>query len=1181
MIPDWKRALDYPGHLPVSSAKESILQALSSHQVVILQSETGSGKSTQVPKMLAECLGQEQPLIGITQPRRLATKLLAQRLNQELSGGSARFVGWQIRFEKHTQKEQILKVMTEGVLWQEILHNPFLNKYDALILDEVHERSVTMDLILGALPRLLKKRPHFKLVLLSATLCGALFQKFFKNAAFLNLPGRSYPIDDVYCPAEIAAPLDKLLWAIDQAAELSGDVLVFCATEAEILFFEKNLKKLRPQWAYFCLYARMIHQQQKGLFQSCPQRKVILSTNVAETSVTLPGVRIVIDLGMQKILQFHPQYRVNSYPIIPISKQSITQRRGRAGRTQSGWCFHLYTEQDAQARPDALAPEIQRSSLSQVVLQILCLRQGPIEAFPFVSPPSPSQLREALKTLKLLGLVSSDDKITALGRKVARYPIDPRFCVILFEALECHCAYAVAIIVAFLSGDDPRVRPADQMEKADKAHLRYHDLRSDFMSVLNLWIEIQEQKNKSSKKGLKQYIEQHFLNPLALRSWELQVAQLSELFGIKPKELSPQMLEEDFFLIHQALLAGFFDRLYHKLPKKPGRTKHYQGTHGAVAYIHPSSVLKEARCEWVFAIVQQHDHHGQTRLRWVGPASLMAAQKYLAPHVTYQYSEPFYAPETGEVMVYKTGHAWGLAIIPAVAELYRLIDPEKSRQFLCEHKVKEWAAEHFQEVPSWHQAWQEAFELSSRARREGNLLADHEIADKIWASGLWPEFMTCQRDITRFKKTLPSLSPSFFLQEDLGLKKEDFPSLLVIGKHQITIDYDNAPEAEGFLHYTIPAACWRSEHPSRWLIAHPYFGVELIVSLLLQLPKKDRNQIGQLRECAIFFRQEFCGRQTLWSALVRFLFQYYDLSCSEKSFKVYDIPKYLIPHFWIQEKDRLDYLGCYHYDDDKLLHHHSVLTQNAPPLSPWEEVATSAAREIYRSYDEQTQQWSAFNHAQYWEWHALLLQQYALKIWEHAPAHIRRPSFPLSTEKAILYRGIYLGLTKRFEHTYIHSNIEFEQIAKENALFTQYLSFIKTMAVEFEPAVKKICLQKWPQAWLPLKEALEDKRWLGHTSFELFKRWPLWLKSLSIALEKVNRKEHLVQNWQEVFQSVCAQLGAQTLNVCDPLWAIALEGIVALFDPLSTPLFPWSEKKILKVAGQTNLWQKRLSGTRR
>lgn len=1171
MTQPWRQAISYPEKLPVSRAKDTIMNALAEHQVLILQSETGSGKSTQIPKMLLEFLGKEKPRVALTQPRRLPTKLLAQRLNHELSGGAARWVGWQVRFEKQLHPGQLIKVMTEGILWQELVHHHLLTSYDALILDEVHERSITMDLLLGAMPALLKKRPDFRLVLLSATLDQKLFQDFFPQAQALELEGRSYPIEDFYCPETLEEPTQKLLWALDHAERLTGDVLVFCATESEILFYEKKLCALRPAWEYCCLYARMIHRQQKNLFHRSTRRRVILSTNVAETSITLPSVRIVIDLGRQKILQFHPQYRVNSYPIVATSRQSITQRRGRAGRTESGWCFHLYSEQDELERPAALLPEIQRSALSQVVLQVLCLRAQPVEKFPFISPPSVPQLKEALKLLRLLGLVDKRDRLQPQGRQVARYPLDPRFCMVLLEAQQCHCGYSVAVIVGFLSGDDPRLRPSDALEKADKAHLRYHDLRSDFMSILSLWVAIQSQRRESSHKSFQKYCHDHFLNPVSIRQWELQVKQLCDLVGIKPRDLDVRALEEDFFLIHRALLAGFFDRLYQRLPKKPGRMKHYQGAHGVQAYIHPGSVLKSAKSEWVFAIDQHHDPQGQTRLRWVGPVELPVAQKYLQQQIRYQYSSPFYAPETGEVMVYKTGYAWGIPVLPAVAELYRLLKLEETRRFICTYFVTTWSEEDFVTVPLWQKSWERAQELAHRSRHLSALLSGSALAEKIWDQGYWPEMMISRETVERYLNTLPSMGDTFFLREDLKLSLSDFPSTLTIDGHKISVEYD--PHTQDFLHYTIPGACWRSQQPSSWLVAHPYFGVLLLESLLNQLPKKSRQKIGDLHECAQFFQQDYGRNQSLWQALSNFLWGYYDVACAEKDFKVYQIPQYLLPHFWIGSGDQLDYLGAYQFDDDRFTHS-PVAIQRAAATDPWAEIAQSAQRGIYRLYEAQNNQWHLFPAEQYWHWRALLSQHYGQELWKRAPARLHSVMFPpglmLTSEKLVVWRGVYLG--QQCPQLLITDSDGFEAVVQDKALFKQYSSLLHRFALEFEPSWRQLARQRWPDAWLPLKDVLQEKLFLSHLNPEMCQRLPQWLAALTVALEKAPRKLKLVAQWAEQWQQIVDQLAPARLDVAHPLWSVALEGIVAVFDPAQSPVIPWSEKKIVKLAEQQQLW---------
>src|SRR3954471_21034115 len=491
-------AISYPEELPISQNREEIRRAIEQHQVVIVCGETGSGKTTQLPKICLEAGRGVAGIIGHTQPRRIAARAVASRIAEELHTQVGELVGYKLRFQDRSRPEGLIKLMTDGILLAETQGDRFLDAYDTIIVDEAHERSLNIDFLLGYLKWLMPKRPDLKIIITSATIDPERFSKHFDDAPIINVSGRSYPVEIRYRAMELEEEDDEtsadeqaaILGAIDElwGKQNAGDILVFLSGEREIRETAESLRKHHPKNGEILpLYSRLSNEEQQRVFRPSGRRRVVLATNVAETSLTVPGIRAVIDTGVARISRYSHRNRLQRLPIEKISQASANQRSGRCGRVGPGVAVRLYSEEDFKARPEFTEPEIQRTNLAAVILQMHALRLGDIEAFPFVEPPDGRYVRDGQRTLRELGALTEAGELTETGRHLSKLPLDPRLGRILLAGAQEHCLEEVAIIAAALSVPDPRDRPPDKQTQADQKHAPFRDEQSDFLSLLRLW----------------------------------------------------------------------------------------------------------------------------------------------------------------------------------------------------------------------------------------------------------------------------------------------------------------------------------------------------------------------------------------------------------------------------------------------------------------------------------------------------------------------------------------------------------------------------------------------------------------------------------------------------------------------------------------------------------------------
>jgi ATP-dependent helicase HrpA len=680
--------ISYPEELPISANREQIRKAIEQHPVVIVCGETGSGKTTQLPKICLEAGRGIAGAIGHTQPRRIAARAVAARIAEELGVELGQLVGYKLRFQDRTSPQGLIKLMTDGILLAETQGDRFLDNYDTLIVDEAHERSLNIDFLLGYIKWLLPKRPDLKVVITSATIDPERFSRHFNDAPIINVSGRSYPVELRYRPVQLdeedetaADEQDAILAAVDELwREQSGDILVFLSGEREIRETAESLRKHHPQHCEVLpLYSRLGQDEQQRIFRPSGRRRIVLATNVAETSLTVPGIRAVIDTGVARISRYSHRSRLQRLPIEKISQASASQRAGRCGRVGPGVAIRLYSEEDFLARPEFTEPEIQRTNLAAVILQMHALKLGDIEAFPFVEPPDGRLIRDGQRTLRELGALTDDGNLTETGRRLAKLPLDPRLGRILLAGAGEHCLEEVAIIAAALSVPDPRDRPADKQTQADQKHAPLRDEQSDFLSLLKLWRVWNEQREQLSRAKLRAWCKENYLSYLRLTEWHDVHGQVMEVVkGELALKLNAKPAE--YASIHRALLAGLLSQVAER--REQGE---YLGANGGKLFIHPGSGQFKARPLWIVSAeqVQTTKVYARTVAR-VDPKWVEEVGAHL---VKRQHYEPHWERRAARAAIYERVTLFGLTLSTGRSVPYELVEPKAAREMFIRHAL--------------------------------------------------------------------------------------------------------------------------------------------------------------------------------------------------------------------------------------------------------------------------------------------------------------------------------------------------------------------------------------------------------------------------------------------------------------------------------------------------------------
>ncbi|MEU8137500.1 ATP-dependent RNA helicase HrpA [Streptodolium elevatio] len=916
-VPD----IAYPEQLPVSQKKDDIAAAIRDHQVVIVAGETGSGKTTQLPKICLELGRGVRGLVGHTQPRRLAARTVADRIAEELKTPLGSTVGYKVRFNDQVSDESLVKLMTDGILLAELQTDRDLLQYDTLIIDEAHERSLNIDFILGYVKQLLPRRPDLKVVITSATIDPERFSRHFGDAPIVEVSGRTYPVEVRYRPlvADDAHEgdgddRDQVQGIIDAVEELQaegpGDVLVFLSGEREIRDTAEALTKRNLRDTEILpLYARLSSAEQHRVFQQHSGRRVVLATNVAETSLTVPGIKYVVDPGTARISRYSHRTKVQRLPIEAVSQASANQRKGRCGRTSDGICIRLYAEEDFLARPEFTDPEILRTNLASVILQMTAIGLGDIAAFPFIDPPDRRNIKDGVDLLQELGAIDPAQtdvrkRLTPVGRKLAQLPVDPRMARMVLEAERNNCVREVMVIAAALSIQDPRERPADKKEQAQQQHARFVDKEagSDFLTYLKLWDYLQEQQKERSSSGFRRMCKQEFLNYLRIREWQDVYSQLRQTVRQMGVRLGDQ--PADAQRIHTSILIGLLSHigLYDAAKRE------YGGARGTRFAVFPGSSLFKKPPRWVMSaeLVETSRLWARVNARiepeWIEP---------LAEHlVKRNYSEPHWEQKAGAVMAYEKVTLYGVPIVPQRKVNYGRIDPEMSRELFIRHALVEgdWRTHH-KFLKENRALLEEVEELEHRARRR-DILVDDETLFEFYDQRLGKDVVSGRHFDTWWKKTrqqqpdLLSFEKSMLINERAGgIDEADYPDFWVQGGLRLPLTYQFEPgnAADGVtVHIPLAVLGQVVQDGFDWQIAG--LREELVTELIRSLPKTLRRNFIPAPDVARAALARMTPRQEpLAQALARELQRLKAIPVPPESWDFDRIPEHLRMTFRVED----------------------------------------------------------------------------------------------------------------------------------------------------------------------------------------------------------------------------------------------------------------------------------------
>jgi ATP-dependent helicase HrpA len=899
-------AISYPTELPISERRDDLLAAIRDNQVVVVAGETGSGKTTQLPKLCLELGRGVHGMIAHTQPRRLAARTVAQRIADELAVPLGGAVGYAVRFTDRSSPDTLVRLMTDGLLLAEIRRDRSLRRYDTIIVDEAHERSLNIDFLLGYVARLLPRRPDLKLVITSATIDPERFSRHFGGAPVVEVSGRTYPVELRYRPLE--EPGDQTDAIGDAVEELlrepPGDVLVFLSGEREIRDTAEALSgRLPSDVDILPLYARLSTREQQRVFRPHPGRRIVLATNVAETSLTVPGIRYVVDPGTARISRYSARLKVQRLPIEPVSQASADQRKGRCGRTSDGICIRLYAEQEFEERPRFTDPEILRTNLASVLLQMAAAGLGDIDDFPFLDPPDRRQVRDGIRLLQELAALDGDERLTPLGRRLAQLPVDPRLGRMVLEGDRRGCAGEVIVIAAALSIQDPRERPADKREAADQSHARFADERSDFLSLVNLWSYLREQQLALSGNQFRRRCHAEFLHHLRVREWQDLVAQLRQAAKGVGVQLGGAPAEPDS--IHLALLSGLLSHI----GMRDAARRDYQGARGARFALWPGSALSKRQPSWVMVaeLVETSRLWGRTAARieprWAEP---------LAEHLLKRsYDAPHWERKRASVVATERATLYGLPIVADRKVAYGRIDPELSRSLFIRNALVEgdWDTRH-EFFHANRRLLEEVEELEHRARRRDIVAGEQALHDfydaripaGVVSGGHFDRWWKLER---RRRPALLELTYEDLVQ-DAGdaLDRRALPDAWRQGDMTLPLSYvfDPGAERDGVtVHVPLKLLPQLKPIGFDWLV--PALRPELVTALIRSLPKELRRSFVPAPEVAAAALERLEPRsEPLLDALSRELERRGGVRVPPAAFDTARLPPHLRMHFRVEDE---------------------------------------------------------------------------------------------------------------------------------------------------------------------------------------------------------------------------------------------------------------------------------------
>ena len=852
--------------LPIYQRRAEIAEAIREHQIVVISGETGSGKSTQLPLIALEMGFGIAGMIGHTQPRRIAARGVASRIASQLSCKLGEQVGFKIRFADQTADQTYIKLMTDGILLAETQSDRFLDQYEMIIVDEAHERSLNIDFLLGYLKRILPKKKNLRLVITSATIDTQKFAEHFtqdsaRPVPVINVEGRTYPVEIEYRDPSDDTNADSHntdrdfeRHVIDACRDLAdagdGDILVFLPTENDIRALNKKLRGIAfrgPPTDILPLYARLSTEQQNKIFQSHSGRRIVLATNVAESSITVPGIKYVVDSGTARISRYAPKSKVQRLPIEPVSQASANQRAGRCGRIGPGTCIRLYSEEDYESRAKFTTPEIRRTNLASVILQTLSLKLGEISEFPFIDPPGADAIRDGYRTLFEIGAVDERRSLTPLGRKLARLPVDPRIGRMIVQADSENCLSEILIICSGLELQDPRIRPPEKKNAADAQHQKFVHEKSDFLSMLKLWDFFHDLKEELSRSKLRLACAQNYISLSLMRQWQDIHRQLKAMVSSLGLKTSRRC--DDYDAIHRSLLSGLLSGV-----AMLGDRHEYTGPGGIKFHLWPGSGVFASKPKWIIAgeILETSRRYGRTVAKispdWIEP---------LAKHLLrYHYSDPYWSIKQQTVMAHERVTLFGLPIIANRRTGYGKIDPEHARDLFIEQALTEGAYTDHQNFYRHNSDMLEAIKSEAAKTRNRELIVDSYLINGFYDQRLPPDVLdaaSLRRALKKDRKLDQRLcmERNDLLQSTEETNESQFPDQVQIGAMQIPVDYRFSPGAKddgATIEIPIEGLGQIDDIQTGWLI--PGLMVDRIIALIRSLPKPIRRNLVPAPETA-------------------------------------------------------------------------------------------------------------------------------------------------------------------------------------------------------------------------------------------------------------------------------------------------------------------------------------------
>lgn len=905
-----KLHIEYPT-LPVSDKKEDIKALISKHQVVIVAGETGSGKTTQLPKMCMELGRGVRGAIAHTQPRRLAARSVASRIAEELQTKVGDLVGCKVRFSDQVSDISLLKLLTDGMLLAEIQQDKLLLQYDTIIIDEAHERSLNIDFLLGYIKRILPKRPDLKVIITSATIDPLRFSKHFNDAPVVEVSGRSFAVDiqyrDYIEQQQAQDQTEAIALAVDELfAHDRGDILVFLSSEREIRETQQYLqKKQYKHTEVIPLYARLSASDQQKIFHPQGRRRIVLSTNVAETSLTVPGIKYVIDTGLVRMSRYSHRLKVQRLPIEAISQASAKQRAGRCGRTSEGICIRLYSEQDFLSRPEFTDPEITRTHLSSVILQMLNLGLGEIQKFDFIQAPQEKFITDGIRLLQELQAVEFKQRrlhLSEVGRKMARFPLDPKYARMLLAAGQMDCVYEVMVITAGLSVQDPRERPHDKQQKADEAHSEFKDKDSDLISLLNLYQNFKQQQKELTQNQLRKWCLQHFIHYQRMREWQDITHQVKHMLVSVGLHLNK--IEADYQKIHTAMAIGLLSQLGLK-----DLNHEYLGARNSKFKIFPGSALFKTQPKWIMAgeLVETTTLYARqvarVEMQWIEPIAQHLLKK--------NYVEAHWSKKRGAVMAYMNALLFGLPIVSRRLVNYSSIDPVHSRELFIRHALVQGESKLNYAFLGENQSLIEDIQLLEKKTRRRDILADEEdlvafydervnakVCSEVSFTKWWRKASQQTPDLLNFEKH------QLLKRDASDITEESFPDTWQQGSLVLPLEYQFEPnkDVDGVV-VVIPIELLNQVQNIGfdWLV--PGLRHELLVALIKSLPKRLRRNFvpapdyanACMHDLALLDKQG--NIQSISQAFALKLFRMSGIQLSSDDFSSEDLDTHLTMNF--------------------------------------------------------------------------------------------------------------------------------------------------------------------------------------------------------------------------------------------------------------------------------------------